>query len=292
MHVNYLTSNIQDRQEYATINQFYQDVLGEEYAKFIHTTMCQYLHVDTNHARFFMWVGGGSNGKSKLQSLYRMCLGDYAITMPSTVITGKQVENGKACPELRRGQHRRLIFFSEPSTNETLASGTAKLITGGDMMYVRGLYEDGTEIKISGIPVCCCNETPNVNDQSDGVWRRLVEVPFDRHFVENPDPSNPNQKKMDEGLDLKLHTWKEVLLTDMLRWAHDCKVNMTGPPALPRSIQAATDRYRSENDFYAEFFAEKVCKSGLEQDTISWSDLWDIFRSWMGKSYGWDNLPK
>ena len=100
MHVNYLTSNIQDRQEYATINQFYQDVLGEEYAKFIHTTMCQYLHVDMNHAHFFMWVGGGSNGKSKLQSLYWMCLRDYAITMPSTVITGKQVKNGKACPEL------------------------------------------------------------------------------------------------------------------------------------------------------------------------------------------------
>lgn len=111
------------------------------------------------------------------------------------------------------------------------------------MMYMCGLYEDGTEIKISGIPICCCNETPNINDQSDGVWRQLVEVPFDRHFVENPDPSNPNQKKMDEGLDLKLHTWKEVLLTDMLRWAHNCKVNMTGPPPLPHSIQAATDCY-------------------------------------------------
>ena len=92
--------DIHENPAYPLINKFLEDVLGKEFAQFIHTSVCQYLHADTSHSRFFMWVGGGSNGKSKLQSLYRMCLGDYAITMPSTVITGKQVENGRACPEL------------------------------------------------------------------------------------------------------------------------------------------------------------------------------------------------
>ena len=113
-NVDYLDLDIHAMPQYAQLMQFLVDMLGLEYARFIHTTMCQYLHADTNHSRFFMWVGGGSNGKSKLQSLYRMSLGDYACTMPSTVITSKQVENGKACPELRRGQHKRLIFFSKP----------------------------------------------------------------------------------------------------------------------------------------------------------------------------------
>ena len=293
-NVDYLVEDIHDRLEYAQLQQFLVDVLGLENARVMHTYVCQYLHGETNHSRFFMWVGGGSNGKSKLQSLYRMSLGDYAITMPSQVITGKQVENGKACPELRRGQWKRLIFFSEPSTNETLASGTAKLITGGDLMYVRGLYEDGSEIKISGLPICCCNETPNVNDQSEGVWRRLVEVPFNRHFVKNPNPENPNEKEMDGALDVKLRTWKEVFLTDMLRWAHECRVNpeRMAEPHMPNSIRVATDRYRSENDYYSEFFNEKIVKTGMATDSLQWTDVWDTFRSWMGRSYGWDNLPK
>ena len=284
--------DIHENPAYPLINKFLEDVLGKEFAQFIHTSVCQYLHADTSHSRFFMWVGGGSNGKSKLQSLYRMCLGDYAITMPSTVITGKQVENGRACPELARGEHVRIIFFSEPSTNETLASGTVKLMTGLDKMFVRGLYKDGHEIVIRGLPICCCNETPVINDQSDGMWRRLVECPFESHFVSNPDPAKPNEKLIDEGLDAKLHMWKEVLLTDMLNWAFQCKSNNVGPPKLPKLVQAATDRYRCENDYYSEFFKEMVTKSVVWTDTLQWTDVWTTFRSWMGRSYGWDNLPK
>ena len=78
----------------------------------------------------------------------------------------------------------------------------------------------------------------------------------------------------------------------MLRWAHDCRINLKGPPELLKSIQAATDRYQSENDYYMEFFGEKVVKSALSKDTLTWTDVWDSFRSWMGRSYGWDNLPK
>ena len=127
-HVNYLTEPFHERPEVGQIRAFIDDVLDDAVAKFIHKTMCMYLHGETNHTRFFIWVGCGSNGKSKLQNLYRLCLGDYAIVMPAQVVCGKQVQNGQACPELRRAQHRRLIFFSEPSTNETLASGMVKMI--------------------------------------------------------------------------------------------------------------------------------------------------------------------
>ena len=78
----------------------------------------------------------------------------------------------------------------------------------------------------------------------------------------------------------------------MLRWAHNCRINMKGPAQTPKSIQDATDRYRSESDFYAEFFNEKVVKTGLGLDSVSWAVVCDTFRKWMGQSYGWDNLPK
>ena len=117
-------------------------------------------------------------------------------------------------------------------------------------------------------------------------------MPFEKHFVENPDPNKPNQMKIDETIDGKLQMWKEVFLTDILRWAHDCRINLKGPPQLLKSTQAATDRYRSENDYYMEFSGEKIAKSALSKDTLTWTDVWDSFRSWMGQSYGRDNLPK
>ena len=80
----------------------------------------------------------------------------------------------------------------------------------------------------------------------------------------------------------------------MLNWAFQCRTNNVGPPKLPnlKLVQAATERYRCENDYYAEFFAEKITKSTTQSGTLQWTDVWDTFQPWMGRSYGWGNLPK
>ena len=41
-----------------------------------------------------------------------------------------------------------------------------------------------------------------------------------------------------------------------------------------------------------DIFDEKIIKTEMATDSLQWTDVWDTFRSWMGRSYGWDNLPK
>ena len=128
--------------------QFIKDVLvDDEVIDMLISAACMSLHGDTQLHKFFLWVGCGSNGKSKLASLFRMALGDLSVTIPVTVFTQKRIEYGKACPELQRTKGRRLVFISEPSHNETLNLGIVKEVTGGDAMFTRGLYEEGGEIQ-------------------------------------------------------------------------------------------------------------------------------------------------
>ena len=121
--------------------------MDDEIIDMMMSAMCKSLHGCTQLNKFFLWVGCGSNGKSKLASLFRLALGDYSIAIPVTVFTQKRIEYGKACPELQRTQGRRVVFISEPSHNETLNLGIVKEVTGGDSMYTRGLYEDGGEMQ-------------------------------------------------------------------------------------------------------------------------------------------------
>ena len=127
---------------------FIKDVLVEDAViDMMLAALCMSMHGETMLHKFFLWVGCGSNGKSKLANLFRAALGDYSITIPVTVFTQKRIEYGRACPELQRTKGRRVVFISEPSHNETLNLGIVKEVTGGDAMYTRGLYEDGGEIQ-------------------------------------------------------------------------------------------------------------------------------------------------
>ena len=128
--------------------QFIKDVLvDDEVIDMLISATCMSLHGDTQLHKLFLWVGCGSNGKSKLASLFRMALGDLSVTIPVTVFTQKRIEYGKACPELQHTKGQRVVFISEPSHNETLNLGIVKEVTGGDAMFTHGLYEEGGEIQ-------------------------------------------------------------------------------------------------------------------------------------------------
>ena len=68
------------------VRDFLEDVLVDKAV--VQMMLCAFaksLHGGTNLQRFFLWVGCGSNGKSKLAYLLRTVLGDYCVTVPVTV---------------------------------------------------------------------------------------------------------------------------------------------------------------------------------------------------------------
>ena len=236
-------------------------------------------------SRFFLWVGCGSNGKSKLASLFRAALGEYAVAIPVSLFTQKRAESGRAMPELSRTSGRRVAFISEPSHNETLNLGIVKEVTGGDAMFTRGLYEQGSEITCGFVPILLCNVLPAVTDTSHGAWRRLVSVTFPTLFVEHP--KLPNEVKLDPYVEESIRAWADAFATMIVTY----KVDGDGL-SIPKDCLMTTQEYRTESDFYSEYIHERIIHTGHDYDDVKWTDLWSDFYAWFVLSYGKSHIPK
>jgi P4 family phage/plasmid primase-like protien len=238
-------------------------------------------------SRFFLWVGCGSNGKSKLANLFRMALGEYAVAIPVSLFTQKRAESGRAMPELSRTSGRRVAFISEPSHNETLNLGIVKEVTGGDAMFTRGLYESGSEIVCGFVPILLCNVLPSVTDTSHGAWRRLVSVTFPTLFVENP--TKPHEARMDPYVEESIRIWADLFSTMLATYNQDGDgANLS----IPKDCLLTTQEYQSESDFYSEYIHERIIHTGHDYDEVKWTDLWTDFYAWFVLSYGKSHIPK
>jgi P4 family phage/plasmid primase-like protien len=236
-------------------------------------------------SRFFLWVGCGSNGKSKLASLFRAALGEYAVAIPVSLFTQKRAESGRAMPELSRTSGRRVAFISEPSHNETLNLGIVKEVTGGDAMFTRGLYETGNEITCGFVPILLCNVLPAVTDTSHGAWRRLVSVTFPTLFVEHP--KLPNEVKLDPYVDESIKAWADAFATMIVTYKVEGSTL-----SIPKDISLNTQEYQTESDFYSEYIHERIIHTGHDYDDVKWTDLWSDFYAWFVLSYGRSHIPK
>ena len=51
------------------------------------------------------------------------------------------------------------------------------------------------------------NDLPKITSDDGGTWRRIRVIHFPRKFVENPDPSNHLEAKIDTKLKDKISQW-------------------------------------------------------------------------------------
>ena len=66
----------------------------------------------------------------------------------------------------------RLVILQEPNKGDTLNSGIIKEMTGGDRMYARGLFEEGTEFLPMFKVILVCNDEPAVSSEDIALWKR------------------------------------------------------------------------------------------------------------------------
>ena len=138
------------------------------------------------------------------------------------------------------------------------------------------------------LPVLCCNVLPNVTDTSHGAWRRLVSVQFPTLFKETP--VHPNERPLDDRLDQKIQRWGDALLTYMLTGGYQRAE--THGLHIPTSVTLTTSEYRTESDFYHDYFNERIVKTTVSTDRVTWVNMWVDFYHWFRRSHGHEHLPK
>lgn len=229
----------------------------------------------TGEQKLVFFYGLGANGKSVLVDLIARMFGDYAATARIETLTGSTKKDGSAAtPDLVPLMLARMVRTSEPEEGEKLREGLIKQLTGGEPINVRPNFGEQIEVMPKFKITIQGNYRPEVRGRDDGIWRRLLIVPFD---VTIP------PKERDPDLGAKL--WAER--SGILNWLIDGLIGyLESGLQEPQAVLSATNEYREESDPLG-FFLETCCDvSGQPEDTVTAKDLSLSFQFWQDEQGG------
>ncbi len=232
---------------------------------------------------YYIWIGGGGNGKSKLVELMRMTLGDYVSSLKSTALTRKKSDAGAANPELMAIRNKRFIYLQEPDENEPLNTSIMKQFSGEDMVVARGLFADQSKFKITGKLHMMCNKLPPINSMDRGTWRRIRVIPFVSKFVDPTDPDiNPERNifPKDDSLDAKMVRWREFFFSRLVH-VYENEYGRRGLEPAPAIVMSASQQYKESFDAFAKFKNICIRQGGKAVGAeTSITEFWRAYGAW------------
>lgn len=211
--------------------------------------------------------GNGSNGKSTLLGAIRKAFGGYAKAAEATSFVSEGKGGGSAGgarEDLLRLKGARFVYVNEPDENSELREGAVKSMTGGDAITARGLYNKNTvEILPTWVVFMPTNHRPIVKGSDNGIWRRLVLLPFTRSFENDP------TVKKDPDREVKLLAELPGILTWIVRGALEYQRKGL---AVVGAVKSARDEYREDMDLLSEWLQE--CCEFNSYYTETSANLW------------------
>jgi putative DNA primase/helicase len=201
------------------------------------------------------FYGAGRNGKSTFVDMLCHILGDYAVTLSIDSFSGENKRGGgEATPDLARLPGARLVAASEPEANVKLKDALIKTLTGGEKIPVRRLHKDFFEVAPNFKIILSGNHKPRIDDDSDGIWRRVLLVPW---TVQIPAP------EVDRALSRKLRAEADGIFAWMVEGAIDY---LNHGLEVPAAVSAASEEYRQESDPIGAFIRLACLVTGESAD--------------------------
>lgn len=216
--------------------------------------------------RLVFFYGGGANGKSVLVDLIAKIMGNYAATARIESLTGTNRRGGgDATPDLIPLMGARMVRTSEPDEGQRLQEGLIKELTGGEPMQVRALHSDFIEVRPIFKLTMSGNHKPEIRGTDDGIWRRVMLVPFDVQIPE---------RERDPELGAKLWQERAGVLNWLIEGLCDALERGLDPPA---AVTEATREYREESDPIGLFLTTCCVVTGDPAHVVTSRDLGHAF---------------
>ena len=237
-----------------------------ELAGFLQRSCGLALSADVTEHALFMHFGAGSNGKSTLLTILSELLGSYAGPAPVDMLLVKGRSKEQEC-QFASLAGKRLVTTVETDAGVRLSEATAKLLTGGDTVLARKLYQQAWPLVPSWKLHLACNHKPLVRGTDAGMWRRIKLIPWLAKFEEGT-----------ASLSLKDELRAE--LPGILNWClvGFCEWRRAGLRT-PESVSAASAEYRSENDILVQWMSD--CCTRQPAGVVAESGaLYQSYREW------------
>lgn len=211
--------------------------------------------------------GCGRNGKSTFWNSVSRALGLYSGNISADTLTFGCRRNVK--PEMAEVKGKRLLIAAEMQEGARLNDSTVKQLCSVDDIFAEKKYKDPFSFSPSHSLVLYTNHLPRVSASDDGTWRRLIVIPFNAKIEGKSDIKNYG--------DYLYQNAAESILAWVIEGAKKV-IDLDYKFPVPAIVQKAIDDYRSQNDWFGNFLAEK-CEvgDGLKESS---STLYQAYRNY------------
>ena len=211
--------------------------------------------------------GDGRNGKSTFWNAISRVLGLYSGNISADTLTVGCRRNIK--PEMAEVKGKRLLIAAEMQEGARLNDSTVKQLCSTDDVFAEKKYKDPFSFKPCHTLVLYTNHLPRVSASDDGIWRRLIVIPFNAKITGKSDIKNYGEYLYDNAggaiLAWVIEGAKKVIDADYHIPVPDC-------------VKKAIEDYRSRNDWFGHFLEDK-CDVGAEYKEGS-SGLYQAYRNY------------
>ena len=190
--------------------------------------------------------GDGRNGKSTFWNAVSRVLGLYSGNISADTLTVGCRRNIK--PEMAEVKGKRLLIAAEMQEGSRLNDSTVKQLCSTDDVFAEKKYKDPFSFKPCHTLVLYTNHLPRVSASDDGIWRRLIVIPFNAKITGKSDIKNYGEYLFDNA--------GESILTWVIEGAKKV-IELDYQIPVPACVQKAIDEYRSQNDWFGHFLADK-----------------------------------
>lgn len=221
--------------------------------------------------------GIGRNGKGVFYQAKGCVLGDYWHHASSDLfdVTRGSDPNG-AKPAMLALRGARYVSLSETAKQVKIDTARMKALTGGDNITGRTLYSKViVEFAPSHWVELVSNFLPQLPDDDEAVWERVLAVPWDVVIPrEERDPELPEKLKAEGAAIL---AWMVAGLVEY---------NSRGLDA-PEAVQQKTATYREDQNDLRRFIEDCCEETSTKSDELSVTKLREAYVGWAQREGIW-----
>lgn len=279
-----------NEKEIKEVNEFLKQILPiASVRKYVLKVLASCLCGENRDENAYFFTGEGGNGKSKFIELLLKTLGDYHCDLPSSILQNKRSEAEGANPMLLSSKAKRVVILQEPEERK-LNGGLLKELTGGDVIKCRNLYSKKYHIfKPQFKMIIISNHLPEVNCDDGGVWRRIKNIYFPSRFVENPNPKNKYEFKIDNKLSKKMEKWPQAFMYILLE---NFKLYDTEGLKEPKEVIEKINEYKKQYDTISIWADDFIEQTDNEDDSINYSDAFRVYKEYVHNNLNQPNKSR
>ena len=211
--------------------------------------------------------GSGRNGKSTFWNTIANVLGTYTGHLSADALTTGVRRNVK--PEMAEVKGKRLIISAELEEGKRLNTSIVKQLCSTDEIYAEKKYMKPFSFTPSHTIVLYTNYLPHVGGNDEGIWRRLIVIPFKATIAKRNDIKNYAQYLTEKAGPAVLQ-W----IIEGAQRTIQQNYQLTTPAAVTKAVRA----YHADNDWLRHFLNEN-CELDPSYEQKS-GDLYQKYREY------------